>query len=351
MSRFAPLLGAALGLALAAGPAAAERSIDVALLQPAVDSYGLVAAERAETPQRWEANAQLLLGYANRPLHLRMSNAAGNGAEDRDLVRGQLTADLALSLGLWDFLEVAALLPVGAQLYGDGLGETTAVTPPSMGAATPPTGATGIYRGAPRQNVDLASAGPRDPRLSIKARLWRGPHFGVALLLSATVPLGNSSSFLGDRFATLRPTLVADVRLLGRLSVLGNVGAVLRQGSALRDPVKPDVVLLESGHELSFALGLAYRAHRLVAASIELFGAAPLVGASPSAALPGDSSPPPALTPNADLLGAVHVYPRPGLRLVAGVGGGLVGSSPRRDDVRAIVGLAFSPAPRGEGLP
>ncbi|MCS6914225.1 MAG: hypothetical protein RMK29_12750 [Myxococcales bacterium] len=336
---------------LAARPAGADRSFDLALLHPTVDAYGLIAVERAETPRRWEVNAQLLLGYAHRPLHLRLALADRMGTFESDLVRGQLTVDLGLALGLWDFLAVAALLPAAVQWYdGAALGERVVPMLPTMALPTPPTMATGLYRGEPRQNVGLSGAGPRDPRISLKARLWRRPQVGVAVLLSATVPLGNAHSFLGDRFATLRPALIADAHLLGRVSLAANIGATLRQTSQLHDPVS-GVVLLEVGHELNVALGGSVRVHRLIALGLELFGAAPLIGASPSEPQPGDVSPPTSVSPHIDLVGAAYLHPVESLRLALAVGGGLIAAAPRQDVVRVVMGLSWSPAPRPGGLP
>lgn len=314
----------ALALALAALAARADRGIDPNRLKPATDSYGLLVTERAQVPAQWETGVSLYAGYTHRPLTVPTAT----------LIHGQVSADLALSFGLFDFLSLSALLPVAAQGYNDALaGELAAPTAPTM-----PTTATGLYRGA-RSNISLSEAGPRDPRLALKGRLWRGRAVSVALLAGVTIPVGNSESFLGERGFTFRPTAIVD-GAVGRLSLIGNLGATVRPAAALADPQTGQPALGVS-HELTFAAGASLRALPRLATSLEVFGAVPLTGSVDGAPVSAD----------VDLLGAAWFYATPGLRLGAALGGSVLRASPRHDPVRALLGVTWAPAPRGGGLP
>ncbi len=335
LSTVAVALLAFVCLACLVTPAAADRSIDVALLRPTGDGQGLVTLERAQTPMRWEVGASLLLCYANAPLQLSLLNADGKTHSAHNLIEDQFTLDVGLSLGLWDFLVLGATLPVAAQSYDDqAVGQLSIPSPGAPGITPLPTVSTGIYRNQPRENIGLSAAGPRDPRLLLKGRLYHNDRFGLALMLSATFPMGNSSSFLGDKDITVRPVLIGDLAF-GRLALLGNLGFIFRSESDFNDPPGGPTIF-SVGHELTWALGASVRATPLLGASLEAFGTVPLVG--------------PQSFTEADLLGAAYVYPTSGIRILVGVGGGLAVGSPLRDPVRVVAGLSFSPSPPKVGL-
>lgn len=317
-------------------PAQAARSFDPNRLTPAADCYGLIVSERAQVPAQWEIGTSAYVGYTHRPLTLPSGT----------LVNGQFTVDLSMSIGLLDFLALSAVLPVAGQVYNGALvGELVLPTGPMM-----PTTTTGLYRGA-RSNSGLAEAGPRDPRLTLKGRLWRGRSLGVALLTSVTIPVGNSDAFLGEAGVTFRPMAIVDATL-GRFSLIGNLGATVRPASALADPQQVDaggkpVAALGQGHELTFALGLAARVSSRLSFSLEAFGAAPLTGAVPLAGAATDAP----VSADLDLLGAAWVHINPRVRLSAALGGSVLLSSPRQDPLRVLVGVSWAPAPRPGGLP
>lgn len=329
-------LGLGLALGLLTSSARADRSLDLSLVNPTVDNYGMLAIERTQTPRQWEFGFAATLGYARGPLQVTLHDTAAGPANARRLVHDQLTLDLGASLGLWTYVTVAAALPVAAQWY-----DTAALGDPAVPATTPgaqpvQTGATGLLQGQPRQNVGPVGGGPRDPRLSLKARLPRLRGVGLGLLLTVTLPLGNAAWFLGDQGATFRPMLILDGVWLGeRLRVAGNLGAIVRQQSTLYDPGRPQTALLAIGNELTWGAGASMGLHRRVALGLEALGTVPL--GTPD----GQST--------ADVLGVAYLYPSDRLRVIAGVGGGVIEGA-RADDVRAIVGLSWTPSPGG-GLP
>src|SRR5262249_2127184 len=153
MLRAALLLWGVAALCCAAS-ARADRSFDLGLVGPTVDNYGMLAVERAQTPQQWEFGFSATLGYAHEPLHVDLRDAGG-ATSAHALVRDQLSLAIGASLGLWDYLTLAAALPIAAQWYdaaviGDPAAPSTA--PPASGTPVQ-TVSTGLLAGQPRQNL------------------------------------------------------------------------------------------------------------------------------------------------------------------------------------------------------
>ena len=101
-----PLAGLVLvlaGLLFTAGPAAAQRGIDIETFRPTFDGYGLFTVERAVTGKQWDVGFKLWSDYAHTPLSLRIQDRAGGaGARSRDLdyqVAAHLGAHLSLATG------------------------------------------------------------------------------------------------------------------------------------------------------------------------------------------------------------------------------------------------------------
>ncbi len=321
--------------------ARADRSFDVALATPAVDAYGLTVIDRAQTPQRFEFGLQSQFGWSYSPLKLTLADPHLVKYPDAPfrVIEQQYTVDLGFFLGLADFFSVAVSLPMGVNVYDDNaVGSANELVPP---LATAPNGAvvpTGLYTNQPRQNIGLANAGPRDPRLSLKGRFYGGQWFEVGLLVEGTLPIGSSGSFLGEKSATLRPRLLMGV-LLKRVVLALSVGAILRERSEIDDPYRmPELPRLIVGHELTWGAGLSVKAHRVVGFAVESIGTVPLVGDAEY------------VSPTALLVGSVYLQPTPKWKITLGGGGGLLGASPRNADGRVIVGLSYSLSPRAGGL-
>lgn len=327
------------GLLAAARPARADRSFDLALAAPAVDAYGMAVVDRAQTPQRFEFGLQSQLGWAYNPLRLTLSDANMVGAPDAQfrVVEQQWNVDVGFFLGLADFLSISAALPVGFNFYDDNaLGNPNQAVPPAKPTGMGTVVTTGLYTNQPRQNIGISSAGPRDPRLSLKARFYGGQWFEIGLLVEGTLPIGSSDSFLGDKSATLRPRLLMGI-LLKRVVLALSVGAIVRESSELYDPYRtPELVRFQVGHELTWGGGLSVKAHRAIGFGIESTGTVPLVGD--------------VVSPTALILGSVYLQPTSKFKLTVSGGGGLFKDNPRNADGRLMLGLAYSLSPRAGGL-
>jgi hypothetical protein len=313
----------------------------MAMAPTTMDPYGLVVVERAKTPGKFEFGANTVFGWAKNPFRPTLNDQNNGLAESRfDLIQHQLTVDLGFYLGLFDFLSIAAVMPMGVNLYDQNpVGEPAVPQTPS---ATNPTGtprATGLYAGQPRQTVPISAAGARDPRLAIKARFYGGQHFEIGTLLELTLPLGDRNSFFGEKNATFRPRLLAGA-MFSRVNIALSFGAIVRESAELYEPSTPpgmpQVLRFQIGHELTYGAGLSVFAHQLVSLGVEAFGTIPVVGDATSA--------------TTALLGAVYFRPTEKWRITLAGGGGVLADNPRNADGRLIVGLAYSPSPRDGGL-
>ena len=333
-------LGVTLALSGSAGSARADRSFDFMLTPPSTDAYSMVTVERAQTPQQYEFGIQTTFGWARNPFTPTLSIPPLGVDETRtNLIGNQFTLDLGFFFGLTKFLSIAALLPVGANTYDeDMLGSSAVISPPS---ALNPTGfpqTSGAYRGEPRQSIDIARSGLRDPRVAVKIRFFGGRHVELGTLLDLTLPFGDRGSFLGERTATFRPKLLFGV-MASRLNIALNVGALVRGSAVLYDGYgSMGVARYQTMPELIWGAGVTVLLHRMVSLGLEGVGHVP-IGAEPQFA-----------TPLATLLGTVYFRALDKWRLYIAGGGGLVSSSERNAQARLLVGFSYSLSPREGGL-
>lgn len=315
----------------------ADRSFDVAMAPPAMDPYGMVVVERAKTPQRFEFGMSAVASWAYNPFHPTLVDPNMGLSEARfDLIMHQFSVDLGAYLGLTDFLSLALVMPMGVNLYDENAVGSPVL--PQRPTAMNPTGApetSGLYRGEPRQTVEISRAGARDPRLALKARFYGGRYFELGAILEATAPLGDSASFLGEKNATFRPRLLGGL-LLGRVTVALSFGAIVRERAELYDSYAPTNLHFALSHELSFGAGISVLAHQRLSLGVESFGTIPVADEATYATL--------------GILGSLFIRPTEKLRILLSGGGGLIGDSPRNAEGRFIVGLAYSLSPREGGL-
>lgn len=333
-------LGTALALSLLTGSAQADRGFDFMLTPPTTDAYSMVTVERAQTPQQYEFGIQTTFGWARNPFTPTLSIPPLGIDETRsNLIGNQFTLDLGFFFGLTKFLSVAAVMPVGTNTYDeDTLGSSAVISAPS---AANPTGfpqTSGVYRGQPRQSIDIARSGLRDPRLAAKIRFFSNKFVELGTLLDVTLPFGDHSSFLGERTATFRPKLLFGI-MASRLNIALNFGALVRGSAVLYDGYSSmGVARYQTMPELTWGAGVSVFLHRMISLGLEGVGVVP-IGAEPQFA-----------TPLATLLGTVYFRALDKWRLFVAGGGGLVSSSERNAQARLLVGFSYSLAPREGGL-
>lgn len=331
---------ALLGQLALARSAHADRSFDFMLTPQTTDAYSMVTIERAQTPQQYEFGIQTSFGWAHSPFSPTLPVPPLGTTEQRyNLIGNQFTLDLGFFFGLTKFLSIAAVMPLGSNTYDEeAVGQSALISAPSMQNPTGFPQTTGLYRGEPRQSIEIARTGLRDPRFAAKLRFYGGKTIELGTLLDLTLPFGDHSSFLGERTATFRPKLLFGI-LTSRLNVALNLGAIIRGSSVLYDGYSnPPVTRFQTVHELTWGVGATVFLHRVISLGLEGLGNIPLGAESQFA------------TPLATLLGTVYLRAFEKWRLFIAGGGGLVSSSQRNADGRLLVGFSFSLAPREGGL-
>jgi len=244
-------------------------------------------------------------------------------------------------LGLTDWLELVADLPISAEGYTANYGSygSAGATPDANGPVR-----TGFYAAQGFTNVPPPDASPLDWRLGFKARLLRVGMFGLAASAVVTLPFGDESAFLGDGGFSFRPTLIADITR-GPFTVALNIGAIIRPETVVlapNDPAgTPARALIDVGDELTWSAGVAYRFVRWVGLAAEVFGYVPLVGTTVNASFdaPRDYT--------VDVAGGFQFFPVKDISVGVGAGAGLLDSS-RHDDFRVFGGVTWAPA-EGKG--
>ena len=322
-----------LALLLLSGSAAAQRGIDSELFRPALDSYGIFSVERAQTAPQFDIGLGVWFDYGHQPLHLDLLDPATSTTRRRTIMDRQMTIHISAYMGLTNWLQAAFEIPLSAVHFNAAYG--------SYGSAGDPLlQRTGFFAADRFTNIPAPNAAPLDPRVALKAKLFRQGFVGMALIAAVTLPFGDDAAFLGDRNFTFRPTLVFDITHKA-LTFAVNLGAIVRQTTTVRDPVQEGRgdanprILLSVGHELAYSVGLAYRFWRYIGLGAELYGYEPLV------VLKGAQS-----DRTIDVLGGFQVYPSKDVTFAIGGGGGILTHAERRDVFRAFAGLTW--APRGE---
>ncbi len=325
--------------AFAPSVAEAQRGIDTQLFHPALDSYGIFSVERAETSHQWDFGFKFYLNFGGSPLRLDMYDAATMMPKQTSLMDYQVTMNFGVHLGLTNWLELVADLPISAQSYTSAYG--TNISGASDLSNGVPSVLTGFYAADGRTNINAPNAAPLDARLGLKAKLFRKGFFGMALAAVVTVPFGDDSAFLGDTNFTFRPTVIADFTR-GPLTVAVNLGAIIRQTTSVFDPhdvalnLPNPRLLMDLGHELTWSAGLAYRIVHWVGLAAELYGYSPLVGKTK------DNT--------ADVLGGVQIFPTKDVVVAVGAGGDVFSSAHRHDLFRVFAGVSWAPSESAKGV-
>lgn len=310
----------------------AQRGLDVELFRPAMDSYGIFSVERAQTAPQFDIGLSVWFDYAHQPLRLDMTNSL-NAAQRQIMLDRQMTLHISAYIGLTNWLQAAFEIPVSATHFNVAYGRYGEASDAQLRR-------TGFYSADKFTNIPPPNAAPLDPRVALKARLFRKGIAGMALIAAVTLPFGDEAAFLGDRNFTFRPNLVFDITQKA-FTMAVNVGAIVRQTTTVLDPIeqgrgdpKPRI-LLSVGHELTYSVGLAYRFWRYMGFGAELYGYEPLVKASGAQT-----------DRTIDVLGGLQFYPTRDVTFALGGGGGIILSAERRDVFRGFAGITW--APRGD---
>jgi hypothetical protein len=225
-------------LLLGAWSAAHADGFDGQRYVPAMGGAGGFEIERALVPQHLDLNAGFFVSYADDPV---VVIDRGSGEELRRPVDRALTLDLVASIGLFDFAELAVLLPMNLSYQGDSL-------------------VVGVDTWA-------AAEGVGDLRVMPKFELMRTTGFGLGFAVPVSFPTGDPLALAGAGDTTIEPRLLMTAGPR-RLAFAFNAGYRLHTTSAGGDG--------PAGNELTFDLGARYNLSSewdWVSLHVELFGA------------------------------------------------------------------------------
>jgi large repetitive protein len=333
-------LGLFLAIAVAPAAAHAQLGVDAQLFHPALDSYGICTVDRSEVSHPWDFGFKLALDLAGNPLRLDMTDPTDptHVATQRNVLMGsRMTVDLGAHVGLTRWLELVLAVPFSAQSYTAAFGTQGTYADGGAGVTSVPR--TGFYAAERLTNIPPPNVAANDMRVGFKARLAQAGMFGIGAAAVLTVPIGDSSAFLGDSSLTVQPKVIADLTR-GPITAAINVGAVLRKETVIYDPYDlssiashtyagPARVLVDVGSELTYSLGFAYHFVRWMGFGAELTGLVPLVGVKKDF--------------TGDVLAGLQIFPKHNLALAVGAGTNVFASAARRDDYRAFLGLSWTP--------
>ena len=344
------LLPSILLLAAAAGTARAQRGVDDQVFKPAVDSFGIFGTERARTSKQYDFGFLFFFDYAQNPLHLKLSSAAG---KDTHVVDNSATFHLGMHMGLTDRLELAFDMPITKQsLNSTGFGVPI---DPTTGAPT------GFYAVDSGTNLTPPDVTPGDMRWALKVNAWQGGPLSLGGAVIATLPFGDETEFLGASSFTVEPLAIADVNF-GRLGIAVNAGyrwhntkdvvldpAVVAKNrqiamAGMGTMSTPPVLLAESDEIIGSAAGI-YHFNPYVSGALQVLHVEPINPNDSTKGMPGAANGD-AVT---DVLFGVHVHPLADFTVA--LGGGLgVQSAARQEDFTVIAGLAWAPEGEGGGV-
>ena len=171
---------------------------------------------------------QVHLDYANDPLVFE-SMLGDRDSERLSVVEHQMNLTAGLALGVWDRLVVYGALPIVALMEGD--------SDPELGG------------------VAADGAGLGDLVLGARVRLLgeRDDIGALALQAGLLLPTGGGR-FRGDESVSVHPELVGELRPLGALRFVMNLGA------RIRDNPETNALNLRFGDELTFGVGAVFTA-------------------------------------------------------------------------------------------
>jgi outer membrane protein OmpA-like peptidoglycan-associated protein len=228
-------LAAALAAAAPAAAQDASRTYPSERLEIGVDREALINTSWAAVPQHLEWDVALLFAYSNDPMFTYTVSPGGVPTDRADsIVENRLGAHLTGSIGLFDWLQVGAELPVLLFQARDA-------------------------QRAPAGDAEaLGTFGAGDLRLYPKASILRqrnGAPLDIGVQIPVTLPTGASTDFYGNTGFSFTPTLLASREFdvgFGVIRLAGNLGTRLRTEEAIVDAQNT------LSHELIGRVGAGY---------------------------------------------------------------------------------------------
>jgi outer membrane protein OmpA-like peptidoglycan-associated protein len=212
---------------------------DIQNFKPAAGTWNYLSVEGGQVAGHEEFVPLLVVNYGNQPL---VSRVGGEVA--RTIVAHMVTADVLLTVGILDRLEITLDLPIN-YVTGDKL---------------------------VKDELDGVAVG--DVRLIPKLRLFgleKGEGFGAAIIVPVSLPTGDDKKFVGAGQTTVNPKLALEVRA-NALSFAANGGVRVRPNTE-----EIEGSTLEIGTEVTYGAGVGINlGSEDVVLLTEVFGATPI---------------------------------------------------------------------------
>jgi len=224
--------------ASAAEPTEPQPSVDLRGYRMPMDHRAGMYLEPATSPDTGEVTVGTRLNYAFRPIVLRDDS----GDRKYSIIEHQLTADVAMSVGLFHVFAVGLDMPFVVAQAGDDVSADATATA-LIGSHPLPRSALG------------------DPGLVVKATFIKPERedkgVGFGLLNRFTVPLGDRASFLSEASVTDEARLLFDGHFIHYFTARANAGAKFRGHTGEYGcGATPEGCFTRFGHELLWGAGL-----------------------------------------------------------------------------------------------
>ncbi len=205
-----------LGAATRAG--AQERRFEMQLFLPPAGGGATFGIDRTDTPRHLNAVFGVAGSYALEPF----TRGELPGLEAQPVVRHLIQLEAMAALGLFEFLELGVMVPVGIIDAADGQADT----PASFSSYS-------------------LNAGLGDVRLSAKVPIVRGD-FSLAARFLTHLPTGDFNNYLGMEYWIATPSVLLGFDP-GPLTISSEIGYRLRQRRAIAGFEQDDELLVSLG--------------------------------------------------------------------------------------------------------
>ncbi|MAQ14814.1 MAG: flagellar motor protein MotB [Sandaracinus sp.] len=206
--------------------------MDLHLFRPAVDSKGHLSVNGTDILGHLDFSFGLVLDFGHNLLPYRgfvndHTTPADEAERTFNLIDNYVTGTLHANLGLFNRFVIGFQVPISF-IQGENITVPGLYNPINDASTTGNRGTTG-----------LSQQGIGDLRIHAKARILRAERdpIGLAAILRAQIPTGNSMAFGGEPGFTLWPTIVGEWRPVRRFRTSLEVGYRWNSGSGAAFPL------------------------------------------------------------------------------------------------------------------
>jgi OOP family OmpA-OmpF porin len=219
-----------------------ERNFDVQLFHQPVGPHGYITLDTAKVPQHLQFGLSLMSNYQRGAFHITVESDRPELQNSFDVVRNQITSELAGAIGLLDMFEVGVAVPITLYLQGQD------------------------YTSLGQPDQPLSGGGVGDIRVEGKAKLasfGANKEFTFALSPGITLPTGDGQKFLGEKSVTGRLRALTEFQQ-EKFRALLMVGFLGRG--------KTRTFQSELGSQFLYGVGVEYKPHEQLGILGEFFG-------------------------------------------------------------------------------